>query len=884
MTKSPEIDSQAQGISDGLRTLHNLLDKPVARNALDLSKNALTSDRYDVLSRLRQSLRQYLSRDGDLFYVGLLGHFSAGKSSTINSLLSAWDSDHERNTGLNPTDTTITLITQSKNSNSLLGVIREGHVTIRHQAVESPILESLVLADTPGTGDPQFIEEVARDFLPICDVILFLFSAASPLDKSDLPLLLELHKRLEFLPLHFVVTRADELRTDFSKPLNEENLDPVKKNLFLGEVVSRINVLLKPQVYTAEQFMLLDNKTGYNVAALADFLAGRCNSSSPQARVSMHLHKLHFYLVSAKELRGFFAEFLDTKLIELNKIVSSASRNIQRYHEIVQISNGNLTKAWLDHSASIGSARSSATERLRVVSNLPDEYSTFQSVIKKKNEVLAELGRDARYSANGVCAGIRSEVVAKLRDHFYAAQRAISDTPLPKLSASGLSFTSIRISQEFTNFDLFSPTMISRRSRRCNDLCESQAEALRDAAAQIKRAVKEADELRQLRSPFSDCESVLQIARESLLKDLNQFFQNVELYRSGVFSHTTKESISTLGIGQQLDSLESEFNEDDRAAFSADAVTKLFPGFTELAARATTDLTALSEKLRTLTDSSRLFRVEGPEDNYQAIVSAASTTKSALHDEMHTQLQSDVDRLCAEVSTNVANLVVNAKADYDEEMRAITAGRKRRYFSIAGLTALALVPVYFAYYHFHLPAPTSTLGAAALNVTSGLFVEVIALLVVKWRENFPKLAATKLEKSQVNLNEKIRASIEAELRSPQFSALNEVALISRLVQTYEYIFAATTEAWHSRATDSFRDLKAFSEDYSTLRVAYVAFIEEVSQQCAQYFTDASKNLAILNAVAKRIKERAIEPSFHLLDETQQQLEYVKKEVEAVQFS
>jgi len=112
MTQERDLDVQAQEILKGLKTLGELLEKPVARDALDLNKNATTSSRYEILRRLRQSLRQYLERGGDLFYVGLLGHFSAGKTSTINSLLSAWESKHERSTGLNPTDTTITLITR----------------------------------------------------------------------------------------------------------------------------------------------------------------------------------------------------------------------------------------------------------------------------------------------------------------------------------------------------------------------------------------------------------------------------------------------------------------------------------------------------------------------------------------------------------------------------------------------------------------------------------------------------------------------------------------------------------------------------------------------------------------------------------------------------
>lgn len=163
------VDVQASKILVGLRELSDLLEEPKTGEALDLAKNARTTEQYNILRRLRQSLTQYLERDGDLFYVGLVGHFSSGKSSTINSILSTWDTDRERRTDLNPTDTTITLITNEENSKSLLGVIREGHVTIRHESVENPLLNKIVVADTPGSGDTQFVEEVARDFRAIAE-------------------------------------------------------------------------------------------------------------------------------------------------------------------------------------------------------------------------------------------------------------------------------------------------------------------------------------------------------------------------------------------------------------------------------------------------------------------------------------------------------------------------------------------------------------------------------------------------------------------------------------------------------------------------------------------------------------------------------------------
>jgi hypothetical protein len=329
MTQLPDVDVQAQAILAGLKALGSLLDEPVARDALDLAEKtgrARTYAQYDLLQRLRRSLSQYLERGGDLFYVGLLGHFSSGKSSTINSVLGIWNTDCERKTDLNPTDTTITLITGPENGKSLLGVIREGHVTIRFQGMDNALLESVVLADTPGTGDPHLVQEIARDFLPICDMILFFFSAASPLDQTDMPLLTELHKRLPFIPIRFVVTRADELRSDVSKPVTAQNIDKTRRDRFFADVLSRINRLLAPAVYTEEHFMLIDNKAGYNIGSVISLLKSHSDPDNSRSKIVMHGHKLHYFLSTAKELRQFFDGFLDEKLRELNKILGRLNK------------------------------------------------------------------------------------------------------------------------------------------------------------------------------------------------------------------------------------------------------------------------------------------------------------------------------------------------------------------------------------------------------------------------------------------------------------------------------------------------------------------------------------------------------------------------------
>src|SRR5688572_10187325 len=102
MDKSADL--QCEAILKGLRELETVLANPLAKEVLDLEHNTDAAQQGIFLVRIRKSLEQYLDRSRSLFYVGMIGHFSSGKSSSINSLLSLWQTKDERPTTLNPTD------------------------------------------------------------------------------------------------------------------------------------------------------------------------------------------------------------------------------------------------------------------------------------------------------------------------------------------------------------------------------------------------------------------------------------------------------------------------------------------------------------------------------------------------------------------------------------------------------------------------------------------------------------------------------------------------------------------------------------------------------------------------------------------------------------
>ena len=878
-TMPPEPDQQTRAISSGLKQLQSLLESPVAMSALDLDRNVKAAAQYAILKRLGKSLLQYIERDGALFYVGLIGHFSAGKTSSINSLLNTWNTELERKTDFHPTDKTITLITQGRNADSLLGVIREGHVPIRLQKIESTLLNQIVLVDTPGTGDPEFFEEVARDFLPICDVILFLFSAASPLDASDVPLLKELHLRLPFIPLHFVVTRADELRLDPRQALTEANFDTAKASHFLDSGVSRVNALLAPQVYQSTSFTFIDNRNNFRLDQLRSFIENKCDTSNPHAHTAMHMNKLQFYLQSARELNRFFAGILEHKLAEVSKIVASAARNIERYQEIVQISNNNLTKAWLEATGALTKASARSIEALRVPSNLPADFIWFQAVNNKKNELYKDMERDARFAAQAIAASTRSFVTNLLREQAYQVEKAISENAIPKLNSAQQKLSVPPIQVVVKESDIISSAVVIRRY---NDLRDAEAMALRDAASDLRRLIKELGDAAHHKQQLHESTSIIENAKTSLKDDLEKFFQNVELYRTGVFSHTTKEAIATLGIGHQLDQLENEFTEQDKERFVIEATSQLFPDADVLLTSMSNMFFEVSEKEAVLAETARLLRLERGQSPSKGINDALSRACGSLASDLTQALQADVALFCSELNLRISEAIVDAKSKYDYQVEHFRTERRRSYVLFCGIMGLIWLAAVVAVHH-ERPAPKSAAGEAALSIAAGLILQLGTVLFVNWWKSLPKLLNRVQEDVHSKLSRNIREEIAKALQSIRFGALDEAIMSARLNKLYIETFSVENELWRGVAVEFFMAIKDLQQKFMNVRQQQLANIDALRAGTLKFFADPTHNLTILTGIAVKIKERAIEPSFSLLDTTREQLLKVKNQVLSVTF-
>lgn len=874
------MDVQAQAILLGLNALLTLLAKPIARDALDLEKNARTAEQYNILQRLQRSLTQYLQREGELFYVGLLGHFSSGKSSTINSILAIWNTPEERATDLNPTDKTITLITRDTNEKRLLGVIKEGSITIRSQSVEHSLLDHVVLADTPGTGDPQLLEEIARDFLPICDVILFFFSATSPLDQTDMPILSELHRRLPFIPIRFVVTRADELRDDYSRPVSSGNINKTKRSKFFGEMIDRINKLLHPIVYTEQDFILVDNKAPYNIESVVELIVAKCNPANPQAKILMHGHKLQYFRTMSRELRSFFERFLDDKLRELGKIVSTADQNIRLYNENVVISNASLTKNWIDQLSAVQASREAVTSRLDPAEVLPSNVDAFDVVVARRADTNKLLSEQAMQDAQYIHSRFKMELSDRIRQRVDDLElwRFDAFSNRDSIVAKSTTLSSVRMDQ-----DSLVPMIPTMLASYWASLRETKAAALRDAAARLRKVFDETGELLEQRRPLEQCEAEVHKGQRSLASDLTQFFRNAELYRSGVFSHATKESISTLGIGAKLDALEAEFEESDKTLFLNEATSNLFPSSTDLVARALTRVANLQKALRPLIGIAKDLKIPSPDVSQLSIIPTIDSERKAARDAVAAELHDEILKLVSRLEVRLSAVLVEHARRYDDDLRLARKKRYWRYASIivgvGGLSFGAYLLVMF-----NRDVSQDILNSIGWNLAASGISGFVGFLAARALDNFPRTESQVREEAQKLLRRDIARVVDEDLQATQFVSIDTSRLLERLKNSFRLVVDTDPDGWQSVAAERLNSLRELRSEYEKVRREYLDGIEELVSGISAYFSDAEKNLKTLNRVADRIKERAIQPSFTLLDETRASLDQVRREVGAIDFS
>ena len=472
-----------------------------------------------------------------------------------------------------------------------------------------------------------------------------------------------------------------------------------------------------------------------------------------------------------------------------------AQQNIQRYNENVLITNSNLTKDWLDRLGVVRSGREAFMKVLAMPAKLPSRISEFDSVIKKRAEITNSITNDARYTAAQVSERIKSDISRRIRVGIGDLELWKLDIEAP-LSASE---ANISLSQTRIEPNSLLPLLAASLILYWASIREAEATALREAAAELRKKIEDTNDLLEQRSPVTKYEDTVRAAQKSLADDLAQFFRNVELYRNNVFSHATKESIAALGIGAQLDALESEFTDADKETFTTDTMQRLFSGFAELSAKALTLIPDLDKLLRPLSATIRDLKVPSPSLAAQILAPELDAEKDTLLRSINAELQDNVGHLLSNLEVELSAAVVAARRKYNAEWLVARRRRRFRYATLIGGFWLIGFVGYFAYVHFNREVPPDLFNTILWHVVGDSIFGLVGYAVARWFDNFPKRARRIRDEYEILLRGELSRTVENALRTHPYTAIEESKLFQRLRTAYQALVDRDPDEWRQVA-------------------------------------------------------------------------------------
>lgn len=870
-----DLNSETKFIFDSLEKIITLTNEELPKNVLEIESNVKSSKNYDLLRRIHKSVAQYIEKKRDLVYIGFMGHFSSGKSSTINSLLDLSGKD-AREVDLHPSDKAISLITHPINEPSFIKLVSYGNTPVRPVIIKHDFLKNVVFIDTPGTGDtdPLLMNELMQDYLPICDIILYFFSATNPLDKNDLPLLKAKHSNLPLIPTKFIITRADEFRINFDKSISDENYNNVEAEKFVNKAKARIEESIDLFKVSEEDFYVVDNKKGYNIGELLEFINNFIATDNIQNRIKMHEYKVALFRNTGIKIRDSFSDHAHSKLKTLDKYVSEAKGNILKYDDKVRITNNRLTEIWRDYQDEI--------EKIKT-KNIKDIEETYIKIIPGQiwdNTILKSLIKDINNSFDYFKSSSIKEytksfienVLTELDPKLEEIDNKIKSVDLASFIGIDYKLEEFKI-RAITDIDInFSPLII----RDLNKIQSELSNITKDLMFSMKSNNNSLSYRLSKYQPLTQLTDILTKSQEGLDRDIDSHFEQVYLYRAGVFAEHVKEYIENIGIGNKLNQLEKEFNESFKENIKNKAKEILFPNFED-------SKKTFKEKLKEL-----LSRFDQNTMEVSSIdISAVDFEKLDIHSQIQEKSIELKKALLLNVNRRITNVVSDIVKEINKSIKATQYQyiqntkelRRKRFFR---LSLFLLVPAFIIISITVLDKlnliPNIT-NSFLISLAANIVIPAFGYLIGKASDKYPDKIRIKKDEYKneiVNNSSKIikehislfkESNEEQTIIERQFRGTLDAQISDIKKQKFsEYIGVIYSQLHKMHIVDI------------EIRKDYIEGIKILSKDIIKYFSYDEKKL---EQISDEIKKEAIEPSFKFLEKLKKDISDVHEEMDKI---
>lgn len=868
-----------ENIISSSNNLKKLLIDKGASLLVDIEEAVECKNKIDELKRLIGTLEQYSTKSHSLEYIGFVGHFSSGKSSTTNSLLKIWNTKGQRATDLHPTDDSVTLTTHKNNSHKLLGTHRKGELKVGSQYVNVDSLKDRVLVDTPGSGDPGIIEEMVRDFLPICDHIIYVFSATTPLDTNDIPILKKSHEELPFIPIKFIVTRANEFIKDRKVVFSKENIDIDKINKFTSELIARLQQIVPDKRFIEEDFLFVDNLDKYNTEKLEDFIF-----DSSQKVKDLHSHKIQYFISNIKEVRDFFKVYTYEQIQSLNKLVHIAASNHEKYKKSFLMGKSDLTENWRDiyeeiHQRSI--SQETKIKKLREDVNIPLNINQITFIkefnISLENEIRMQLD----IYVNTILESIERMLDSMVSKIKIEAKNIINNNSIDSIDVSELKDI------EFDDYKFRGESVPQYLLFLIESLKSGLKSNLDDYESNIINVKKYILSVTNNNSNLKKEEKVTLKSQKELGKILENFYSHVALYKGAILAIDAIGIAEKLRLGNAIDELNNvELNDDYKNSINDKVRNLIYSDRVTHIETYKIELSRIRENVAKVTIPPSITQTEYYDNDSSALVTELKNkVESHINDNRLKKVVKE--QAISEIHSIVINLQKQCRDNIIEEKKSI---RKRAWKRILGAvllgSSLGLVVIlidnsFISKIPFVNTIITNNLGASILTELVFIFFTT----GFAWMFNKLKKGQNKnlQDIPEIKKSELISSIDQVTFNKKDIMNSQSTTIQSLLEKHWRSIAKNELEKAISRNQNYFDDLRNNSVLINDAIDNYQKSSLSFLNRATDFYNDPKSNLEVLADVSHEIKDAAIEPSFIIFKDRQVQLNDFYEELKSVEF-
>ena len=859
------VDDITQNLGETLKEFLGFFKKDLQKKVLELDTNVKSKKYFEDLIRVSNSLEQYIQKDVSFFYIGFLGSYSSGKSSTINSLLQIWGTDKARPVNNNPTDTNITLITNQKNVHNVFTFAKEGAIPIRtYTNFESDFLDNIVLMDTPGSGDPNIIDSIVRDSLPLCDLIIYTLNATAPFTDIDRPFLEAQQLKLKNIPILFVLTRADEYKIKLSQKLSKNNFNEKKYHEDLTTTVNRINEAIGISNFNYTDFTIIDNKDYYNIDVLIEKI-NHFTKNSKENLLVLHNHKLTYFKNEIKTIHNYYLDLSKDKIDKCEKFLIKAKDNIEYFDQQIEISKMKFRALWNDNNlifskiydGMVKGYMAGLEEELNSIKTISEttEFAAFKNHIKDylknaANKLSKEIVNEIDEKANSAVTNLKNQVIALLNEESLH----IDDN--------------LNFNEEYC-YPLTSPL---NKEEYIADFLRFARQKILDDRNKLNEILKTITKSLQQKKPLDSINENIIAYTQSCEEILNLYYDAIKMYNVVAFSFEVKNYISELGLAKEFDKLES--GEINKAKYNLIAKNELFHGFKDSSSLFEQNLTMCFEKINQIspTISELSLPLESLEEEQNNKIKSLESNPYSTHE--ITSLTKDAYRALV---TNLQDNLYSLK----KEIRILKRMQIIRYLFFS-LIPIAVASLYFLFYMLkNVDTPTNLSTTIALSILSSFVASLIYGFFDKYKINKVN-KISEFKDAMRNQNDLLIKEIINKFKNYNSQRESDISIrILTLWNTEEELLS--NSLLKSKLSNHYDDNIILKSKIMSIIGLYKNIYTDFNLKILELFNNQEDSLKKIDNIASTIKEDSIKPSFELLQNTMEEIKLVKNEIEVLDY-